>query len=150
MFLKNIISWSAWFSWFPRGTGIRCWFEGGWLSTFHLVVLVLSVVLVVSSVKNKPLPFPKQPPSSTPIDSFKTHWQGQFADSLDVGGFMRKSLVMRCKSGFKNPKFPRVVPRIVLSLRVKRLKKIQDHPPGLKVTSEIETSSEPPTKAFFL
>ena len=44
----------------PRNTGI-CSLERGLFSSFHLVV---SVVLVVSSVKTKN-PLPKQPPSST-------------------------------------------------------------------------------------
>ena len=57
--------WLPWFSWLLEILEFIV-LKMGWFSNSHLAVLVVSVVLMVSSVKtNNPLP--KQPLSSTPI-----------------------------------------------------------------------------------
>ena len=45
-------------------------FQKGLFSNVHLVLLVVSVVLAVSSLKKKNHPLPEQPPSSTLISTY--------------------------------------------------------------------------------
>ena len=55
--------WFTWFAWFLEIPELTI-FERGLFSNFDRVVLVVSTVLVVASVKTNH-PLPKQPPSST-------------------------------------------------------------------------------------